>query len=316
MGKGRFALTKQAEEKLVDLSTAAGLIEDGAVLGVGGFTLSRTQSALAHEIIRQGRRDLTVVSTSVSMQMDMLVAAGCVRRIEHGAASIERFGLTYNFRRAAEEGSIEVEDYTHLGMATRFMAGEMGLPFMPIRGFVGTDLERHRTHDGKLALIEDPFNPEAPPVAVLPASNPDVAILHVQKADRLGNLRIEGCTFHEVHMARAAKRVIVTCEELVSTDSMLMDPERTTLPFLHVDALVLRPWGAYPTCCFGYYDYDREHIHAYQRAARDPAAFAAYLDENVYATDFDAFLEKNLSFARAEGLRRSMQAMIYRGVTS
>ena len=309
-------MTTRREEKLVDLTTAVTLISNGDVLGVGGFTLSRTQSALVHEIIRQRKLDLTVVSTSVSMQMDMLVAAGCVRRVEHGAASIERFGLAYNFRRAAEAGSIEVEDYTHLGMASRFMAGEMGLPFMPIRGFVGTDLERDRTHPGKLALIGDPFDPAGPPVALLPASTPDVAILHVQKADRLGNLRVEGCTFHEVQLARAAKKVIVTCEELIPTESFLIDPERTTLPFLHVDAVVLRPWGAYPTCCYGYYDYDREHIVTYQRAARDAAAFTEYLHENVFETDFDGFLERHLTFRKADSLRRSMQAMIYRGATA
>lgn len=307
-------LQKSTEDKLVTLPEAAAMISDGDVLGVGGFTVSRTQSAMVHEIIRQRRKDLTVVSTSVSMQLDMLVAAGCVRRVEHGAASFERFGLIYNFRRAVERGAIEVEDYTHLGMASRFLAGEMGLPFMAIRGFVGTDLERYRVSPGKMALVEDPFNPGAPPVTVLPALNPDVAILHVQKADRAGNIQIEGCTFHEVHLARAARKVIVTCEELVSTESLLQDPERTTLPFLYVHAVVLRPWGAYPTCCYGYYDYDREHIQAYQRAARDPEAFSQYLNDNVYETDFDGFLEKNLSFAKAEELRRSMQSMIYRGV--
>jgi glutaconate CoA-transferase, subunit A len=309
-------LSRGAADKVVDLASAVASIRDGDVLGVGGFTLSRTQAALAHEIIRQRKRDLTVVSTSVSMQMDMLVAAGCVRRIEHGAASIERFGLAHNFRRAVEAGSIEVEDYTHLGMATRFLAGEMGLPFMPIRGFAGTDLARYGTRPGKLALIADPFDPDAPPVAVLPACNPDVAMLHVHKADRAGNLRIEGCTFHEVQLARAARRVIVTCEELVSTESLLLDPERTTVPFLYVDAVVLRPWGAYPTCCCGYYDYDREHIGAYQRAARDPVAFAEYLDENVYGSDFDGFLRRHVGDEKAEELRRSMASLAYRGAAA
>ncbi len=275
--------------------------------------MSRTQTALAHEIIRQGRRDLTLVSTSVSMQLDLMVAGGCVRRIEHGAASIERFGLTYNFRRAVERGEVEVEDYTHLGMASRFLAGEMGLPFMPIRGFAGTDLETYRLSDQKMAVIDDPFDPEGSGVVLLPACNPDVAILHVQKADRMGNILIEGCTFHEVQLARAAERVIVTCEELVPTEFFLLDPERTTLPFIHVHAVVLQPWGAYPTCCYGYYDYDREHIEHYQSLARDADGFGRYLDEFVYGTDFDGFLGKSLSFHRAEELRRSMDSMIYGG---
>ncbi len=309
-------MNRQAEDKLVDLSTAVGLIADGDLVGVGGFTVSRTQTALAHEIIRQRKRDLTLVSTSVSMQADMMVGAGCVRRIEPGAASVERFGLTYNIRRAVESGTLEVEDYTHLAMASRFLAGEMGLPFMPIRGLAGTDIERYRVNPDKLALVTDPFNPEAVPVALVPACNPDVAILHVQKADRVGNLQIEGCTFHEVQMARAANKVIVTCEEIISTELLLLEPERTTLAFLYVDAVVLQPWGAYPTSTYGYYDYDREHITEYQRAARDPELFAQYLERNVYSADFDSYLGQNLSFARAEQLRRSMQSMIYKGVTA
>lgn len=281
-------------------------------MGLGGFTLSRTQTALAHEIIRQGKRDLTLVSTSVSMQMDLMVAGGCVRRIEHGAASIERFGLTYNFRRAVERREIEVEDFTHLGMASRFLAGEMGLPFIPVKGYLGTDLEKRRLSDQKMAVIEDPFDSNRSPVVLLPACNPDVAILHVQKADRSGNILIEGCTFHEVQLARAAEKVIVTCEELVPTEFFLLDPERTTLPFIYVSAVVHQPWGSYPTCCYGYYDYDREHIQHYQSLARTDE-FDQYLERFVYDTDFDGFLQQNLSSERAEELKRSMDGLIYGG---
>ena len=306
-------MDRAKKDKVMTLEEAVGLIQDGDVVGVGGFTVSRTQTALTHEIIRQKKRDLTVVSTSVSLQMDMMAAAGCLRRTEFGAASVERFGLTYNFRRAAERGTLEFEDYTHLGMATRFMAGELGLPFMPIQGFQGTDLETQRDSDNKMALVENPFDPGAPLVTVLPALNPDVAIMHVQKADRRGNLLIEGCSFHEIHLARAAEKVIVTCEELIPTEQFLLNPQATSLPFLYVTAVVPQPWGAYPTSCYGYYDYDRQHLERYQRLARDEAAFQEYLEENVYGTDFAGFLEKNLSFARAEELRRSMKSLIYDG---
>ncbi|MFO8059064.1 MAG: CoA-transferase [Bacillota bacterium] len=312
MGEERGILNSKTADKVVSLSEAVSFIEDGHVVGLGGFTLSRTQTALAHEIIRQGKRDLTLVSTSVSMQMDLMVAGGCVRRIEHGAASIERFGLTYNFRRAVERREIEVEDFTHLGMASRFLAGEMGLPFIPVKGYLGTDLEKRRLSDQKMAVIEDPFDSNRSPVVLLPACNPDVAILHVQKADRSGNILIEGCTFHEVQLARAAEKVIVTCEELVPTEFFLLDPERTTLPFIYVSAVVHRPWGSYPTCCYGYYDYDREHIQHYQSLARTDE-FDQYLERFVYDTDFDGFLQQNLSSERAEELKRSMDGLIYGG---
>jgi len=300
-------------DKRMSLSEAAALVSDGDLVGVGGFTLSRTQTALAHELIRQEKRDLTLVSTSVSFQMDLMVAAGCVRRVEHGAASIERFGLTYNFRRAVEQGRVESEDYTHLAMASRFLAGKLGLPFMPVRGLVGTDIEKHRHNPDKLKVVDNPFNPDDPPIAVVPALNPDVAILHVQKADKAGNVRIEGCTFHELELMVAANRVIVTCEELLPTETFLTDPERTSMPFLYVDAVVHRPWGSYPTSCYGYYDFDREHLESYQRIARDPEKMAAYLDRYVYSSDFDSFLEANLSESKRRELEASMEAMIYGG---
>lgn len=298
------------ENKVKSLAEAVSLIEDGCVLGVGGFTLSRSQAATAHEIIRQGKKDLTVVGSSVSLQMDLLVGAGCVRRIEHGAASIERFGRTYNMRRALQEGRLEIEDYTHLGMASRFLAGELGIPFIPIKGYLGTDLTRaHPRTRKKLAVIDDPFS-EGNKVVLLPECVPDVAILHVQKADPLGNLVINGCTFNDVELARAAEKVIVTAEELVSSDAIRRDPERTTVPGIYVDAVVVQPWGAYPTSCYGYYDYDREHLSYYQEMAQNTDTMRSYLDQYVYSVNtFDEFLDKALTFKKSRQLKESMKAM-------
>lgn len=302
------------EDKVKSLRDAVSLIEDGCILGVGGFTLSRSQVAIAHEIIRQGKKDLTVVGASVSLQMDLLVGAGCVRRIEHGAASIERFGRTYNLRRALQEGKLEIEDYTHLGMASRFLAGELGIPFMPIKGYLGTDLMRaHPRTRKKLAVIDDPFS-DGNKVVLLPACVPDVAILHVQKADPLGNVVIDGCTFNDVELARAARKVIVTTEELVSSDAIRRDPERTSIPGIYVDAVVVQPWGAYPTSCYGYYDYDREHLSCYQEMAQNADTMRSYLDQYVYSVNtFDEFLDKTLTFKRSRELEESMKAMVYGG---
>jgi len=303
------------KSKVTSLSQLVGHIEDGDVLGLGGFTLSRTQTAVAHEIIRQGKRDLTLVSTNISLQMDLLVGAGCVRRVEHGAASIERFGLTYNFRRAVEEGSIEVEDHSHLGMGSRFLAGSLGLPFLPIIGYRGTDLMRSGalSTGGKLAVIDDPFRP-GHQVVLLPALQPDVAVIHAQAADEWGNVVIKGCTFHEIELARAADTVLVTVERIIPHDSVLLEPEETSIPFLFVDAVAEVPWGAYPTSCYSCYDYDAEYLRDYQDAARDPGRFARYLQENVYKTaDYGEFLARSLSDARSEKLRQSMAAIKYGG---
>jgi len=298
----------------MSLPEAVGIIKNGDVVGLGGFTLSRSQIALTHEIIRQKKSDLTLVSTSTSIQMDLMVAAGCVRRIEHGAASLERFGLTYNFRRAVERGEIQVEDYTHLGMASRFLAGEMGLPFMPVKGFTGTGLELSLIQEEKkLARVTNPFSQQED-VVLLPALNPDVAIIHAQKADEMGNVVIDGCTFHEVQVARASERVIVTVEQIVPVDSILKDPERTTIPFIYVDAVVHQPWGAYPTSCYGFYDYDRTHLGYYQECAQDPARMEQYIKKYILdVSSFDEFLDLVLSFRRSVQLVQSMNSLVYRG---
>lgn len=283
------------------------MVNHGDTVGVGGFTLSRTQTALVHELIRQEKRDLTVVGVNISFQLDLLVAAGCVRRVEHGASSIERFGLTYNLRRAVEQGEVESEDYTHLAMASRFLAGSLGIPFIPVRGIQGTDIANYRAAPDKLAVIDNPFSATEAQIVVVPACRPEVAILHVQKADRMGNLRAEGAVFHERELARAAETVIVTCEELVEPDFFFGEPDRTTISFVHVDAVVPCPWGAYPTSCYGYYDYDSRHLEQYQAAARAPDKFKRYLADNVYNTDYNSFLQANLDEDTRHQLQQSMQ---------
>jgi len=159
-------------------------------------------------------------------------------------------------------------------------------------------------------MVEDPFK-EGHQVAVLSALNPDVSVIHAQKADRKGNVIIEGCLFHEIEMCRASDKVIVTVEEIVDERQIRNDPARTVIPFVHVTAIVLQPWGAYPTSVYGHYDYDAGHIAHYQSRAREgPEGFAQYLNECVWGvSSFEEYLEKTLSKDESMKLRKRMDLM-------
>ena len=293
--------------------TAAEAVEryvfDGAIVGMGGQSIGRNSMALAHEIIRQGIGNLTLVGCNLALSMDLLVGAGLVNRTESGTGNLERYGATLRWRRAIEAGELEVSDYSHLGMASRFLAGALGVPFMPSKSLLGTDIlnKRRAGDDRPFELVDNPWNP-GEPVVLLPACRPDVSIIHVQKADEMGNIIIDGFTTQEPEMARASKSVIASCERLIDSDEVRRDPDRTTIPYIFVDAVVEQPWGAYPTSTYRYYEHDDEHLRDYQRRARAGGDdYRDYLRQFVHdCKDFDRFLERAAGPARLEELRSSM----------
>jgi len=295
----------------------ARFVRPGAVLGMGGQNIGRCPMALTHEIIRQRIGGLTVVGCNLSIAMDQLVGAGLVRRCECGSGNLERFGTTFCWRRGIEAGSLEIEDYSHLAMVTRFLAGEMGVPFMPTRSLLGSSLlplpsaPSPRARPGKALVIDNPWSP-GEPVVLVPALRPDVSIVHVQRADRMGNLVIEGFSTHEPEMVRASTHVIASCEELVSTEEIRAHPEQTTVPFLHVSAVVVQPFGAYPTSTYRYYDYDAAQVAAYQAAARAGVeAVTEYLQASVWGRGgFDDHLAHAAGREKLETLRQTMLAMV------
>jgi len=286
---------------------------DGAIIGMGGQTIGRCAMAFIHEIVRQKKKDLTLVGCNLGMNMDILVGAGLVKRTECGTGNLERFGTAFSWRRAVEAGSLENEDYSHLAMVTRFLAGEMGVPFMPIRSLLGTDiLAKKSTGTGKkYEIIPNPWDPQDR-VVLLPALQPDVSIMHVQKADEEGNLIIEGFLTHEPEMIRASKAVIVSCEEIIPAEEVRRYPERTTIPYVYVHALVLQPWGAHPTSVYRYYMHDIDHLREYQRCAREGgAAYADYLDKYIYScANFEEYLEKVGGWRKYQKLRQEMMKMV------
>ncbi|MBL0713891.1 MAG: CoA transferase subunit A [Desulfosarcina sp.] len=297
-----------APDKVTTLSSAIqDFVPDGSHISMGGFTVNRIPMAAVYEIIRQKKRRLHLYAHSNGQGVDELIGGGCVARLDIAYGGNGRFAPTcIRFRKAVENSSLKVEDYSNYQMTLRFTAGAMGVPFLPVRSGMGTDIvsqwgfdaEMRRSDpklpDHKLCLLDNPFGQwaQATQLVLVPAINPDVTILHVQQADRFGTVRIEGLPFADVEQAKAARRVIITCEELVDTDRLRERPEANQLPFFCVDAVVPVPMGAYPTACYRHYDYDPTYLNNYRTWARDDARHGDYLQQFVFnVTDHVAFLK-------------------------
>lgn len=285
----------------------ARFVHSGDHISLGGFTIVRNPMALAHEIIRQGIHDLHLYVHSQGQAVDLLVGAGSVRAVEVAYGGTGRFAPSggVRFCKAVEEARIRFEDYSNHQMVLRYLAGAMGVPFLPLKGVTETDIVRKwgfdedfrrqdpRIPDRKLAVIKNPFSGDRAEetLILVPAIRPDVTLLHVQQADAEGTCRIEGLTFADVEQAKAARCVIATCERLVSRREMRRNPDRNQIPFFIVDAVVPLPFGAHPTACYGCYDYDDEHLYRYGKMAKTDPGFQEYLDTYIYGAEtFEAYL--------------------------
>ncbi len=292
---------KSMRDKRMSLKRAvAECIKDGDNIGIGGFVNIRQPIAISHEMVRHGFKDLTLSWQSAGMAPDYLAGAMMlddnhfsIKRIELAYWAHEAFGLSPMFRYLAERGMVEIEDWSNYNMSARFKAGAMGLPFIPTRGPMGSDIVR----TSRTKVIDCPFTGR--PIALLPASNPDVAIIHVQAADKYGNCIIRGtdCTCAEIAMASA--RTIVTCEQLVSHELVVANPKDILIPFMAVDAVIEVPFGSYPGACRRHYYFDGEHIKKFHAAADamstigSPKLLQAYYDENIFGVEeFAEFIAK------------------------
>ena len=283
-------------------------VKEGCHLSIGGFTINRNPMAAVYEIIRQKIGGLHLYAHSNGQGVDELIGGGCVENLEIAYGGNGKFASTcIRFRQAVQDGTIRVEDYTNYQMTLRFLAGAMGVPFLPTRSALGTDIvekwgfpEEMRESTStlpnrKLVVMENPFPGwlDTQKVVLVPAIQPDVTIIHVQKADQRGNCRIQGLTFADVEQAKAAKHLIITCETLYENDELKQDSDQNQIPFIHADAVVHVPHGAYPTACFNHYDYDPTYLKQYAKNAKDDGAFNAYLEEMVFGcSDHDALIEK------------------------
>lgn len=307
-------------DKLISLPEAAALVPDGATLSFGGFTTQRHPMAFVYELIRLKRRDLYLFGHSPGGDWDQLIGAGCVKRVELAYEADEAFNtIGPRWRLAVQRGEIEWEDYSNFSMVARFNAGAMGIPFMPVRSLLGSDvlalqslsLEQRRadprTSPLKLHVMESPFNP-GDRVVLVPAIHTEFCVLHVQKATANGIVRIEGQAFADVQQALCADTVIVTAEEIVDEMELRSQPERNQIPYFAVTHVCHVPYGAHPYAVFNYYDYDPRQLKLYHDSAEDEAAFHQYLERFVYgAADHAQYLEAVGGAARLAGLKADPQ---------
>ncbi len=256
----------------------AGTVRDGDSVIIEGFTHLIGFSA-GHEIIRQRRRNLTLCRLTPDLIYDQMIAAGCASKLVFSWAGNPGAGSLFAFRRAVEgKGDpLELEEYSHFGMVARLSAGAARLPFWPLRNYAGTDLP---VANPRIQHVTCPYTHER--LATVPALNPDVAIVHVQRADANGNAQVWGLLSTQKEAAFAASRVIVVCEELVDESVIRADPNRTIIPGMIVQAVVHEPWGAHPSYAQGFYDRDNDFYVKWEQVAREPAGLQRWLDEWVH----------------------------------
>ncbi|HEY5983131.1 MAG TPA: CoA-transferase [Anaerolineales bacterium] len=263
--------------KLMSLREAVGAyVKDGDVVYAAGFT-HLIPFAAGHEIIRQGRRDLILARATPDLIYDQMVAAGCARKVIFSYMGNPGVGSLRLVRAAIESGELEWEEYSHFGMITRLQAGASGLPFLPMNQTAATDLERFNP---KIRRIPDPYGGKD--VIVVPALNPDVAIIHVQRADSSGNAHLWGIIGEQKEAAFAAQIVILTAEEIVDEAVIRSDPNRTLIPGLVVDAVCHVAHASHPSYAQGYYDRDNALYVRWDKISQSPAEVRAWLDEWVY----------------------------------
>ncbi|HJS29309.1 MAG TPA: CoA-transferase [Anaerolineales bacterium] len=263
--------------KLVLLSDAiAENISDGDLVYAAGFT-HLIPFAAGHEIIRQGRRGLTLARATPDLITEQLVAAGCARKIIFSYMGNPGVGSLHLLRAEIEAGHLEWEEYSHFAMISRLQAGAAGLPFMPMNPGGAGDLERNNP---LYRRVLDPYG--GGEVTVVPPLKPDVAVIHVQRADENGNAQIWGIIGEQKEAAFASRRVVITAEEITNEEVIRRDPNRTLIPGFIVDAVCHVPFCAHPSYTQGYYDRDNDFYLRWDELSRDPARVAAYLDEWVY----------------------------------
>jgi len=261
--------------ELVSLADGiAGLVSDGDTVALEGFT-HLIPMAAGHEIIRQGRRDLTLVRMTPDLVYDQLIGAGCARKLVFSWGGNPGVGSLHRLRDAVEHDwprPLELEEHSHAGMANRYVAGASGLPFAVLRGYRGTDLAKHTA---TIAPVTCPFTGEV--LTAVPALRPDVAVIHAQRADARGNVQLWGITGVQKEAVLAARRSLVTVEEVV--DRLDPRPGATVLPGWVVTAVAVVPGGARPSYAQGYYDRDNGYYRDWDSISRDRASFTAWLGE-------------------------------------
>lgn len=278
------------DDKTTTAADAVALVTDGNHIAVGGCLYSRTPMALLFELLRQDRRDLVLSRCLTCYEGELFLATGATRHI---MTSWMGFGAPWGtskiMRQLVEAGEAVLEEWSHLGIGMRYRAAAMGVPFLPMLSMLGSDLVDHTD----IRQIDCPFTGER--LALVPALFPDVAFIHVHRADIYGNAQIAGYRHMDTDIARAARIVIVSAEEIVEPEQLQGEPDRTVIPHFAVDAVVEAPMGAYPHECYGLYDANFDHFDAYAEQVRNNGidGARAYITDNITDTPtFAQFLDQ------------------------
>jgi acyl CoA:acetate/3-ketoacid CoA transferase alpha subunit len=282
--------SRELRDKRMTVSQAvSSFVKDGDFIASGGFGHIRVSMASIYEIIRQGKHNLTLAGKTAVHDSDLLIAAGCVNRIEVAYAfGHELRGLSPASRRMVESGRCQVAgEISNAGYQWRFLAAMMGVPFIPSRTMLGSDTLKQSS----AKVIADPWSGK--PICLLPACYPDVALIHVPRCDIYGNAQVDGIMIEDFELARAARRIILTTEEIIPAEKIRDEPWHTAIPFFLVDAVVEAPFGAHP-CLMPYrYYFDEEHIREWMQRSKSEEGAAEYLQEYVFGVkDFEGYLER------------------------
>ena len=266
--------------KVMTLEKAAEIVHDGDHVALGGCTASRTPLAMIWALIRAKKSDLSISRSIISTDGDLLYASGVCRHIitswfSQGIV----WGISKVMRTYTENKRAIFEEWSHMSLGLRYRAGAMGIPFMPTRAMMGSDVAGQLEN---LKEIDCPFTGEK--LLLVPALNPDIALIHVQRCDEFGNAQIDGLQFMDLDIAMAAKKVILTTERIVSNDQIRRSPDQTKIPFLTVEAVVEVPYGAAPHECYGMYEPFFNHMDYYANLTKDDpdSGVAEYLDRFYY----------------------------------
>lgn len=283
--------------KVVSLEAALEHVEDGMLVGIGGWIFLSQPMALVRGLIRKGVKNLRLVPSPGSIAPDMLIGAGCASETACVFISFEHLGLAPNFRRVAQAGGIKVLEMDGPGLAGGLRAGACDLPYGLIPD-LGTDLPKVNPEGYRKARVQE----GARPLLEVPAIKPDVVLLHGMQADELGNVQYAGAGFFDLLLAQAARKVIVSVDRLVSNATLRANPHLTKVPSAFVDAVVVAPFGAHPASSPGVYAADEPHLRQYVKASRDASSFDGYLADHARLDDGEAAYRDRIGAATLASL--------------
>lgn len=279
--------------KIMNLTDAVREIPNGSEIAIGGFAITRSPVAFICEMIRQGKNDLNVYQSIVCMATDMLVGAGAVKKLSYGGGSLDRFGRMERINAAFESGKIDAREFSGLSLTYRFLAGSLGIPYIPTKTLLGTDILENllKKNDDSVMISTSPYDSDDKLVFVK-ALQPDFAVIHAPYADEKGNVLVDGPVW-DLEMGKAAKQLYVTVDQIVSNEFVKRHPEKVVIPNVFTYAVIEVPYGAYPTAVYKMYDYDSCMLTKYAKINKKQDEFDSFLNEYVIGTkNHNEFLEK------------------------